>query len=47
MEVLCILIWRRLEKRKDMSIENDDQETSFVQVKFEMLKIMTTASNLY
>ena len=47
MEVLYILIWRRLEKREDMRIENDDQEISFVQVKLEMVKIMTITSNIY
>lgn len=46
MEVLYILIWRRLEKREDM-IEIDDQEISFVQVKLEMVKIMTITSNIY
>lgn len=47
MEVLYILIWRRLEKREDMRIEKDDQEISFVQVKLEMVKIMTITSNIY
>ena len=45
MEVLYILIWRRLEKREDMRIEKDDQEISFVQVKLEME--MTITSNIY
>ena len=47
MEVLYILIWRRLEKKEDMRIEKDDQEISFVQVKLEMVKIMTITSNIY
>lgn len=46
MEVLYILIWRRLEKREDM-IEIDDQEISFVQVKLEMVKIRMITSNIY
>ena len=36
-----------LEKREDMRIEKDDQEISFVQVKLEMVKIMTITSNIY
>lgn len=42
-----ILIWRRREKRESMKIENEDQETSFVQPKLEMVRIMITARNIY